>query len=636
MNDGRSWGLKLSGILMSLVLLAACGQDAAQPNSSGRDQAGAGGNGDSTGTAGPTETVVASENIEVPGKTGYKDSYYEVEWSANDSTMIALGGSSAQISGSGAAFADGTLTITEGGTYVLSGTLNDGQVVVDVTRDTKVNLILNGVEITNDDQAAIYIKEADRVTMTLQEGTENFISDGAEYRFPDGSDEPTAAIYSKADLVINGTGALTVQGNYNDGLVSRDDLIIISGQYAITAADDAIIGRDLLAVQGGTFRIQAGGDALKSTNDKEADKGHIMIEGGTFELTAGSDGMQSAASIRIDGGSFHILAGGGSANGEVKSEPNFRGGRGGSSARSSPEDTPSTKGIKARSNLLITGGSFVVDAADDALHSNGNIVIRDGDFTLLTGDDGIHADASVTIEGGRIAIAKSYEGIEGAAVTILGGEIDIQADDDGINIAGGNDGLSMGRPRSQDNFASAGPYLLSIQGGRITVTAEGDGLDSNGSIEMSGGTVLVNGPTMSMNGALDYDGSFRISGGVLIAAGNASMAAAPSSDSSQHSVAFTYSSMQKAGTKFALKDASGQVVLEAAPTKAYQSIVLSSPDLASGATYSVYTDDTKLYEFEVQDAVTWLNESGVTTGRSGGGFGGGFGGGRGGRVGGGF
>jgi len=627
MNDGRSLGLKLSSILLSLFLLAACGQEAAQPDpsgqaSSGQDQAGTNRNGVSSDAANLSDTASIPYSIHVPAKTEYKDSYYDVEWSANSSTMIALNGSSAQVSGSGAAFANGTLSITAEGTYVLSGSLS-GQVVVDVSKDTKVHLVLNGVQITNHDQAAIYIKEADRVTITLQEGTENLIKDGANYSFPDGSDEPTAAIYSKADLVVNGTGALIVQGNYNDGLVSRDDLIIVSGRYAITAVDDAIIGRDLLAVQDGTFTIQAGGDALKSTNDGEEGKGNIMIEGGSFDITAGSDGIQSAVSIRIDGGSFHITAGGGSANAEVKTESGFWGGRN-SSSQSGSNDTPSTKGIKAASDLLITGGSFMIDTADDALHSNGNIVIQDGNFTISTGDDGIHADASVTIEGGKIVIAKSYEGIEGAVVTVLGGEIDIHADDDGINIAGGHDGSSMAS-RRQDTFANASKYLLTIHGGSITVTAEGDGLDSNGSIEMSGGTVIVNGPTASMNGAIDYDGTFRISGGVLIAAGNIRMAEAPSSDSSQSSIAFTYSSMQQAGTKFTLKDAHGQVVIEATPTKPYQSIVLSSPDLKPEATYSVYTGDTKLYDVELQGAVTWLDESGVTTVRSGRGFGGGRG-----------
>jgi len=635
MSNGRSLGLKISSILMSLFLLAACAQDAAESSpsgqvSSGQDQAGTGGNGVNSEASDRSETTLTSDSIDVPDKTEYKDSYYDVEWSANSSTMITLNGSSSQVSGSGAAFANGTLSITSGGTYVLSGTLN-GQVVVDVDKDTKVNLVLNGVQITNHNQAAIDIKEADRVTMTLQEGTENIIQDGANYSFPDGSDEPTAAVYSKADLVINGTGSLSVQGNYKDGLVGRDDLIIVSGRYTITAVDDAIIGRDLLAVQSGTFTIQAGGDGLKSTNDGEEGKGNITIEGGTFNISAGSDGMQSAVSIRIDGGTFNIVAGGGSANGEVKSGNGLWGRTGSSSGASSAEDMPSTKGIKATADLLVTSGSFAVDTADDAIHSNGNIVIQGGEFVLNTGDDGIHADASVTIEGGKIAIAKSYEGIEGAVVTILGGEIDIQADDDGINIAGGNDGSSMmGRPR-QDNFTSSSQYMLSIQGGEITVTAEGDGLDSNGTIEMSGGRVIVNGPTASMNGALDYDGSFRISGGVLIAAGSAGMAAAPSSDSSQYSIAFTYSSMRQAGTKFTLKDADDHVILEAIPAKAYQSIVLSSPDLKSGATYSVYTDDTKLYDFEIKDAVTWLNESGVTTS---GGFGGR--GGRGGRGGGGF
>lgn len=285
-------------------------------------------------------------------------------------------------------------------------------------------------------------------------------------------------------------------------------------------------------------------------------------------------------------------------------------------------------------NLYIHGGTFSLDTKDDAVHSNGNVFITNGDFMISSGDDGIHADNNVMISGGTINILKSYEGIEATQVTISDGTIGIVASDDGLNAAGGNDGSSMnGRP-GQNRF-SRSTGTITISGGFITVDAMGDGVDSNGDIYMSGGTLLVNGPTANNNGALDYDGTFELSGGVLVAAGSSGMLQGPSTSTNQSSIIMQFSQTQKAGTIVRVEDQSGNDVITFAPSKNFQAIVVSSPNLKQGETYTIYTGGQatgsqtfglyqdgsyeggeEIVQFNIGDAVTWLNESGVTQGRN--------------------
>lgn len=585
-------------------------------------------------------------------------------WSENQSTDIALKGASAIVEGDGAESKGGLVTITDAGTYVLSGKLSDGQIVVNNQDDGIVRLVLNGVDIHDNDSAAIYIQEAGKVVITLEEGTENTVSDGAEYVFADdGKDEPSAAIFSKADLTLNGTGKLSVTANYNDGIVSKDDLKIMSGTYEIQAADDGMVGKDMIAVKDGDFTINAEGDGVKSSNDEDADKGFIAIGDGTYNIKAGNDGIQAETSLVIDSGTYTMVTGGGNENGEVKmgGEPGPHKGMGGNRASepggqatesaatgtteaATETESTSAKALKAGGDITVSTGDFTIDSADDAVHSNSSVTLMNGHFQIATGDDGIHANSMVAISGGTMDITKSYEGIEGANIAISGGEFHVVASDDGVNVNGGHDDTSTeGTPR-QDKFESSGNNLLAISGGMLTVDAAGDGLDANGSIAMSGGTVIVNGPTNGGNGSLDFDGSFEQSGGTLIAAGSSGMAQAPSDNSSQHAISMTFPQTQQAGTLVHLEDSEGNTVLTFAPSKNYQSLVFSSADLKDGGSYTLYSGGTstgseanglytdgeysggtKVVSFEVSSSVTWLNESGVTTGKTNHGPGGGRG-----------
>lgn len=596
-------------LLCMATVLAACNGDSSAPPSSAPADSGA------VSAAAVNTTNAAGE----PEKAAYKDSDYATDWTQENPVYIKLNGTAATIEGTGAKAKDKSVAITSPGTYVVSGTWEDGQITVEVADTEKVRLVLNGADLTNKSGAALYIKEADKVTIVLQEGTTNKISDGANYAAAGTSDdEPNAAVYSKADLTLTGTGSLIVRGNYNDGLTSKDDLKITGGTIEIHAVDDGLLGRDLVAVKGGTIAIEAGGDGIKTTNDTDASKGSIAIEGGSFRIKAGSDGLQSAAAIRIDGGTYDIVAGGGSANGAVRTGNERPGSWGGlnTAQQTAADDSPSTKGIKAAKTILVTSGTLTIDSSDDAVHSNGTIAVAGGELRITSGDDGIHADTSIAITGGSIDIAKSYEGIESSEITITDGIIRLVASDDGINIAGGNDGSSVGGRPGQNNFTAASQGKLVIRGGSLTVDAAGDGLDSNGSIDMTGGTVIVNGPTSSGNGALDYDGTFTISGGTLIAAGSAGMAMAPSEQSAGLSVLMTFSQTKKAGTVVELKDSSGNVIVSATPSKAYQTVVFSSPALKQDTAYTLYAGGTKIVDFNISGSVTWLNESGVTSGRS--------------------
>lgn len=694
-----SYKTKFAAILILSAMLASGCTTSAAGTKAATD-------GTSTDTAAAEAALDASKaNAQLAGlKTKdlvqYDGDDTTVDWEESKATKVTLNGASAAVDGAGAKASGGKITISSAGTYVVSGKLTGGSIAVDAGEDDVVRLVLNGARIASPDGPAIQVKKAGKTVVTLAKGTENTLSDGTKYA-DTSEDAPTAALFSQDDLTINGTGQLTVQGNYKDGITSKDDL--------------KIVGRDLAAVKGGSIYVNAGGDGFKTTYDGDKDKGYLLIEDGTFRVEAGSDGFQADASILIDGGTYDVVTGGGSANAEPHEEempmgrPDF-GGRtepgaqgekaeaqgkdsgdaaagaansekpsasssgsasqanehaankdgsvsaGTEAAQTADEESESAsmKGLKAEAGIAVSGGTFNIDSADDTVHSNGSILLSGGDLDLAAGDDGIHADVSIVVSGGKVNIKESYEGIEAADITLSGGEVRVVASDDGVNASDGS-GSSEGpggmfggqRPEGMPGGpgGSAGTAKLTISGAYLTVDAGGDGLDANGSIAMTGGTVLVNGPASNGNGALDYDGTFEQSGGLLVAAGSAGMAQAPSESSSQLSVLMTFPGTVKAGTLVTLADGKGTPVLSFAPAKDIQSIVISTPDLKSGNTYAFYaggqssgtakdglyaqgklTGGTKIVSFKLGEAVTYVNESGVTTG--GGGFGGGRGQGR--------
>lgn len=531
---------------------------------------------ETTDSSAQTSAATTSAADALAAKSEARNDVDASTWDSSREIPIVLNGDSASVGGDGAAAAGSTVTIHAAGTYNLQGTLNDGQMIIDTHDDELVRLILNGVDIHSTTSTPLYIADAAAVEIVLADGTQNTLSDGATYILPDpASDEPNAALFSTADLTITGSGALTVHGNYNDGIASKDGLVIAGGTITVDALDDGIRGKDYVVVKDGNVTVDAKGDGLKSDNDTDTSLGYVAIEQGTITVDAGGDAITAQSNVLIAGGNFVLTSGGGRGN--------------------AVDETTSAKGIKGQAGVTIDGGTFTIDAADDAVHSNGVIVVNDGTFAIATGDDGLHADASLTVDGGVIDITKSYEGIESAVIIIDAGDISIVASDDGLNVAGGNDasGMGFGGPPApgsesgQDMFAATNDYYLNVHGGTIVIDAVGDGLDVNGSVDMTGGVLIVNGPTEQMNGALDFDAPFTISGGTVIAAGSAGMAQVPGGASSQNSVLIYFNTTQPAGTLVHIQNSAGENVLTFAPSKAYQSLAFSSPALVTGETYTV-------------------------------------------------
>jgi hypothetical protein len=425
--------------------------------------------------------------------------------------------------------------------------------------------------------------------ITLVEGTENRVADGASYLFDGAEDEPNAAVFSKDDLTINGSGSLTVNGNYNHGIASKDDLKIVSGNITVTAVNDAIKGRDSIAVKDGVLTLNAGGDGMQSNNDEDLERGYVVIEDGALRITAGLDGIQAETRLAISGGDITIVSGGGSV---ASSGGATWGGRGMEGNPNKTSSTESSKGLKAGVDVTITGGAISVNSLDDAVHSNDSITISGGDLVLASSDDGVHADSTLTINAGDLNIPQSYEGMESSVITINGGAIHIVSSDDGMNTTSGDaDAVAGGPPMpgQRPGGFEAGDNHLYITGGYTAIDAMGDGIDSNGPIDMSGGVLIINGPTANNNGPLDYSGAFNITDGLVVAVGSSGMAQAPSASSTQYSVMYTFPSSQAAGTLVHIETKDGQELLTFEPTKAYQSVLLSSPELKNGSTVVVYS-----------------------------------------------
>jgi hypothetical protein len=545
-------------VLLCAVIASACSNQTATTNS----------NAEASSTTSVQSTAAASStkaaSTDLIKKVEYADDDKYTDWSSSNPTEIKLNGTGASINGSGAEVKESTVSITAAGAYVVSGKLDNGQIVVNVKDEGIVRLVLNGAEIYNSSTSAIFVEEAGKTIISLQEGTTNLVSDGKTYVYPDAStDEPNSAIFSKDDLTINGTGKLIVQGNYNNGITSKDKLKITGGTLDIQAVDDALMGRDLVAVQEGNITIEAGGQGIKTSNDTEGSEGYIDIAGGSFNINSG----------------------------------------------------------------------------EDALHSSGGLHVNGGDVHINAGDDGIHAEVSIAIAGGTIDIAKSNEGIEAPTVVISEGKTSVVSSDDGVNISSGDaeaaGGGGPGGPGGNQSGA-ASTNKLTISGGNLTVDSKGDGLDSNGSIAMTGGTVIVNGPIENNNGSLDYDGTFEMTGGFLVAAGSSGMAQATSEKSTQSGVLMTYTKTQQAGAIVHLEDSEGNTIITFAPSKNYQSVFVSSPTIKKDAAYTLssggtstgsqenglydggeYQGGTKVVDFTTSTVITWLSESGVTAARSG-------------------
>ena len=422
------------------------------------------------------------------------------DYTTANATLVTLTDSSATAKGKYTGYEiDGTdVSITAAGTYVFSGDCDNGSITVK-KGVTGVTIVLNGLTLTNDDSAAITLNKTAEASLIAAAGTTNTVAD------TEGSNDENAAVKVKsgAALAIGGTGTLTVDGNAKNGIKGAADAVITVAEVKlnINAANDGLSCDDELNITGGTLSITAGGDAVKASpdtgeNPDTTSLGNVTISGGTLTLNATEDGIQADGNLTISGGTFHVKTNGGHTT-------------------TLTDDSASCKGFKAGKTLTVTGGTLTVDSADDALHASTDVTISGGTLTLATGDDGVHADNDLVIgaKGAsststpRINITASYEGLEGTTVTVYSGDIDVVASDDGVNAANSTLGEHSDK------------YAISIAGGDLYIDAGSDGLDSNNDINITGGKVEVYGADAMMDAAIDYDGTFTLSGGTLFGAG---------------------------------------------------------------------------------------------------------------------
>lgn len=594
-------------------------------------------------------------NLLSPPSEMFTDRDFETDYS--NYVTVTLRDDASNANGDGVTIEDNIITITKEGTYLLTGTLSNGQIIVEVSDTEKVQLVLDNTSVSNSTTAALYIREADKVFVTTTADSENTLEVTGD--FSDSGEESNidGTIFSKADVTLNGNGSLSVACATAHGIVSKDDLKITSGAYHITAAKQGISGKDSVRIADGTITITSDTDGIHSENTDDTEKGFIYISDGTLNITSSNDALDASNYIAVLDGTLNLTTGGGSSNATKVQQGEFTGqgfgalqhpsdgtpaqmpddaveafdqipdgnaaGNGDNLPKNVPSDeniptdrgspnqqqppteqdaqttaesdadtetttaSDSYKGLKADTAIVISGGTFHIDSADDALHTNGSLSISNGTFTLSSGDDGMHADASLNISDGNITISDSYEGIEASEITISGGSIDLTASDDGLNAAGGSDSSSIDGRWGQNDFAEDSDIGITISGGALTVKADGDGLDSNGFLLISGGTTYINAPINGGNGSLDYTTSGTVTGGTVVAAGASGMEVNFDSDSTQGAIHCDLSSTQSAGTEITLTDSSGNIIVSYTPEIDFQCILISSSDITENGTYTL-------------------------------------------------
>ncbi|MDD6466918.1 MAG: carbohydrate-binding domain-containing protein [Erysipelotrichaceae bacterium] len=520
---------------------------------------------------------------------------WKTDYNENNSIQIQLNGDSVTATSNSVQIVNTTITLTEEATYIISGTLNDGRIIVDAPKTAKLQLVLNGVNINNKNTAAIYILNADKVFLTLVKGSDNIIVNDGIF-ITDDENKIDAAIFSKQDLTMNGSGSLTVISSEGNGITSKDDLVITSGNYLITAAKHGLEANDSIRIANASFTIHAEKDGIHAENSEDESLGFIYLSSGDLKIEAKEDGMSASSYMQIVDGTMDIVTAGGSENSTKTVSDSWGGFKGNKEIKNDSNDN-SMKGLKANQSMLISNGVITIDSADDAIHSNASIIINGGTFEIASGDDAIHADEALTITSGSIHITESYEGLEALTIDIQGGNIELVASDDGINAAGGNDssGMTGGRggrfspsdkpdQMGKDRNLSSNSKIV-ISGGTLYIRAFGDGIDANGTLSITGGNITVVGQTQGDTSILDYDVSGVITDGTFVGTGSSHMAQI-FSEANQGVIAVQMN-QQSANTSITLKDESGQLILTHTPELSFQVVIISSPKLVSGKTYQL-------------------------------------------------
>lgn len=542
-------------------------------------------NPESTDTQNTSSAQAISANFAKDSSEMFSDRDSKTDYDKSFGATITLNGSSATADTDAVKICGNKITITDQGTYIISGTLTDGMIIVDADESDQLQLVFDGVTITSKTSAALYFLNADKVFVTLNSGTKNTLSNGGSFTQIDGNNID-AAVFSKQDLTFNGNGSLTVSSPSGHGITCKDDLVIYGGTYTINCSAHGLDVNDSIRCDKANIAIASGKDGFHAENDENAELGYIYIANGTFNIESEGDGISAAYYMQIENGAFNVITGDGASQGTKQTSDGWGGfmGKPGTNYQSvSQEDSTSIKGIKAASSILINQGSFTLNCADDGIHSNDSITVNGGSFNIATGDDVVHADRTLTVTGGAIDITESYEGLEALDIKLRGGQITLTADDDGLNAAGGNDSSGMGGMGSMSSNSNGS---IVISGGKLYINASGDGIDANGTLEISGGYTVVCGPTRGDTATLDYDSSGVICGGTFIGTGASGMAQSFSDSQNQGVIAKNVGS-QNAGANIKLTDKSGNEIINYSPALDFEVVILSSPDIRKGEIYNI-------------------------------------------------
>ena len=465
--------------------------------------------------------TVDYESLDLDVASTAADSSYDKE----TATTITLGGTEASIEGMGASAAAGTVTISEGGTYMLSGTTESGRIVIDAA-DAEVRLVLDGANVASGDASAIEVLSAKSVTLTLAKGSENTLQNSGVVQAEDAEDALLGAVISSAaDLTLNGEGGLVVESANSSGIASAGTLVIADGSYEVNAGLHGLYGNQSVKVADGSFSITAQGSGIRSDGAAEELAGVVALHDGTYTIDA--------------------------------------------------DDA-----IHVNTFFQVNDGDYRLTATDDAFQSDNDGYIAGGDFAVNATDDAFHSEYVLVVEDGTVKVESSTEGYESEKVYVLGGETDLTSSDDAVNAS---------EPEVALEAAADQGCLIQIEGGTLAINAEGDGIDSNGNVVVNGGVIVVDGPTSAGNGAFDYDGTATINGGLVMMVGPADMVQSfTSGDQAFGSVRAS----GKAGDLVTLADADGNAIVSMTASKAFQSVVVSAPDLAEGQTYQVVVGGT--------------------------------------------
>lgn len=549
--------LMLGLLSASLLATTACSSRVIEKSSAGNISAAAAET--KTETSSDPETSAAGDGTAVAATRAITLSDKDLDDSVavSGATHITFKQSSAEINGSGAGFAGQILTITAEGIYVMEGELEDGRIIVEADDESDVRLIFNGVSMHCSENAPVQIKSADKVVITLAPGTINrLIDESTSTAVLNESTEPTAALYSDADLTINGSGTLDIAASRNHGIQSKDDLKILGGLVHIEAQADGIKGRDSVYIDTAELSIISGSDGIQSNNNEESGMGVVIIEGGSISIDAGDDGIQAVSNLSINGGTINIVK--------------------------------SYEGLEA-TRITLNDGSVVINAQDDGLNGadkttssvglsfqNTEVGGSSEELTVTTTVDAA-SSATQNTSGGRPGgdFGKGFPGSQ--AMPVMPGEM-------------------------SDKISGTGNVSVVINGGSLIVTAGGDGLDSNGTLTMNGGTVRVSGPVQGGNGILDFMGAFVINGGELMATGTSSMAQFPDLTSTQPALGLACTG--DAGDEISILDEQGETVLSWKTQVDYQLIIVSSDQLVLGENYRLSVNGTVIDEYNLSSTLT--------------------------------